>query len=771
MKKVSLLVLICMLASLILASFAGCAEEEVEHTHTYGEEWIVNATNHYHVCDCGAKSESAAHADANNDGACDTCGVILENNHVYDTAWTSDETNHWHAPLCGHDVAVADKAAHTTDILGVCAVCGYDVSDPTISTIADALGVATYAQGNVIGGSVTYQNPNATTTVKYEALKGYFHSYSADDNKNIYVNANEDGTVCYVEITPADMTPATVIKAADAKYLNGVAIDLEAAIGDAVTVYGVMELLNFFYETYPASVEDTEIEITESIADGVYTFYYSIPVDEDNSITVFAYFTLDSNGYFINDMEIRVGDSAINYTQWTTPVVDYLPEDVVPTGVKFENVDGEALTFSGNTAAPVAAGIETYTITLVAEGAEDALLAALGDVTVALKDAEGNEVSTDNAATFFSNSTYEIHVYLKAEGTYYLHVTIGETNYVIPMVAAYALPTEINALIFNEQSYMYEPMQENTVKIYTGSSVQFAAEVSEGSKVNAYSMTVADSNATVTSLDLQDDGFGGEILVYEFKATVAGTYTMTVTSTADETVTTTVTVIVSDPPTAAELATGKWEGGNAMLGGAVTVNFYPTDDTKGVAVVSTTVRGNAVTVIFTYYIHEGEFVATPTTENMTIQSLSINDKYEIVINKGNPMNQKVCAKVADEADAWTGETLPEAPGYVEDVAPAVEKLTNGATTQISSEGTYTYEATIGEDGTFSFTIDNYTNGADYSVTVSAGSVAVAGLTDVNADEAVAEVVESTDYYITFNITGDAAAVITITIVASNVTAL
>ena len=118
---------------------------DTTHTHTYESTWTYNSTQHWHAAACGddAKDAQGDHVDANNDGVCDTCGFNYAHEHVYSDEWSYDETNHWHAALCGHDTT-SDSAAHTADIMGVCTVCGYKVSQPVIADIEDALEIAEY---------------------------------------------------------------------------------------------------------------------------------------------------------------------------------------------------------------------------------------------------------------------------------------------------------------------------------------------------------------------------------------------------------------------------------------------------------------------------------------------------------------------------------------------------------------------------------------------------------------------------------------------------
>ncbi|MBQ7932418.1 MAG: S-layer homology domain-containing protein, partial [Clostridia bacterium] len=72
---------------------------------------------HWHECECGEKSDEAAHADEDGDGKCDECDYVVETEepHEHEPAaeWKSDETYHWHK-CTGEDCdEILDKARHT----------------------------------------------------------------------------------------------------------------------------------------------------------------------------------------------------------------------------------------------------------------------------------------------------------------------------------------------------------------------------------------------------------------------------------------------------------------------------------------------------------------------------------------------------------------------------------------------------------------------------------------------------------------------------------
>ena len=137
------------------------------HSHSYGTEWKYDDTNHWHECECGAKTDIAAHsasewivdtaATETAEGAkhkeCTVCKKVLEtatipatgssHTHSYGTDWKYDDTNHWHECECGDkaDTAahsfqwVIDKAA-TKEATGIkheeCTVCGAKRSENTV---------------------------------------------------------------------------------------------------------------------------------------------------------------------------------------------------------------------------------------------------------------------------------------------------------------------------------------------------------------------------------------------------------------------------------------------------------------------------------------------------------------------------------------------------------------------------------------------------------------------------------------------------------------
>ena len=134
------------------------APETDVHTHVFGTEWEIDGVSHWHICDCGEKSDVTVHTygkwtvtrEATEDmeglkeRLCTVCGyketeVIPTLNHVHDfgTIWQKNETSHWHVCKCGDNSDLVDHSYSewkvtieaTVDSEGskerVCSVCEY----------------------------------------------------------------------------------------------------------------------------------------------------------------------------------------------------------------------------------------------------------------------------------------------------------------------------------------------------------------------------------------------------------------------------------------------------------------------------------------------------------------------------------------------------------------------------------------------------------------------------------------------------------------------
>ena len=133
MKKILSMVL-CLV--MVLSLFAGCGKDQPEttqttaHKHSYSKTWSADESGHWYAADCGCelKANQGEHMDGDVDGVCDICAWADPScQHTFDeTTWLTDENSHWYGATCDHYGAVKDKAAHADeDNDGACDVCAY----------------------------------------------------------------------------------------------------------------------------------------------------------------------------------------------------------------------------------------------------------------------------------------------------------------------------------------------------------------------------------------------------------------------------------------------------------------------------------------------------------------------------------------------------------------------------------------------------------------------------------------------------------------------
>ena len=95
MKKISLLVLVCLVFLLCLTScsiFMAKEQPDDAHEHAFSTEWSTSATEHWHAATCehaDEKSDVASHSDAGEDGVCDVCKYVIFELHTVTV--TADE--------------------------------------------------------------------------------------------------------------------------------------------------------------------------------------------------------------------------------------------------------------------------------------------------------------------------------------------------------------------------------------------------------------------------------------------------------------------------------------------------------------------------------------------------------------------------------------------------------------------------------------------------------------------------------------------------------
>ncbi len=302
------------------------------HTHTYESTWTYNSTQHWHAATCGddAKDAQGDHVDANNDGVCDTCGFNYAHTHVYSDEWTADANNHWHASLCGHEVT-SDSAAHTADIMGVCTVCGYKVSQPVIADIEDALEIAEYnsalaehAEGNYTTSLIDYAGQPRTTEydISYDKYDDFtyvsetFHGsygdsvtetwYSQLSNGNMYSVVSEDGSTPTANtdgISENDLKGYAFTNPLNDNFAAGNGLEEFASTIYYFVTENYTDAENDTYKVIEPTAEDESYTLTFSR----YTIGYTSYEDEDGNLATRRDQQQDT--YLVGSMSFTINDS------------------------------------------------------------------------------------------------------------------------------------------------------------------------------------------------------------------------------------------------------------------------------------------------------------------------------------------------------------------------------------------------------------------------------------------------------------------------------
>ena len=121
MKKRLLTILLSLVAATCLTfALTACGGNKTEcekKGHSFSNEWLNDATDHWHKCaNCNEVSDKAAHVYDNDiNTTCNTCGYerAAHTAHTAGTVWENDETNHWHVCTASGCEEKLDTAAHT----------------------------------------------------------------------------------------------------------------------------------------------------------------------------------------------------------------------------------------------------------------------------------------------------------------------------------------------------------------------------------------------------------------------------------------------------------------------------------------------------------------------------------------------------------------------------------------------------------------------------------------------------------------------------------
>lgn len=582
--------------------------------HSYSEDWTVDCTNHWNAADCGhivAGANVAAHADANNDGECDVCKYVINDihTHYYDTAWTGDSEYHWHAALCEHGVEVADKAAHELNAAGYCTVCDAKINEVDLTDIEKVLAAAAARNDKVTGANVDYVNtiPDIDVVqthsvyfilgtdsayvkrIQYDAAVEFWYEYISEEEVFGVTSYDggltlvpEDGSIddlngyTYMPSTLADATTLDGILSAlyeltKADTAKDVVVDYDAETGVYSFSYEYL-----FVDVITGSGSMTDSGNDDSTADSVSNVVTSL-------FTVDAKFEIDDN-FVINAAEFVVGaynqdidgDYVYNVEDGTYTMSDGALADTY--AYKVAQSSGERKYY---TAYPKAAVVPHDFDLLLPNGdvAEDEIKVTAGtyveltlgnlvpfsaqvsclnpeNMSIVIANKENPD---DTLYAFYWNGSIGFNP--STEGEYTITITYEEIVKTYDLVVTAPAPTSVTMYGFEWiQGYdsevytadVYNPGPTSMIVLEPGQTFDFAVLCSPNAADQAVTVTVDSTDATVTTVELEDVVVFYEMLetynAYQFKSDVVGTYKITLTSVANPDVTTTVTAYVGTEP-------------------------------------------------------------------------------------------------------------------------------------------------------------------------------------------------------------------------------
>ncbi len=677
MKKISILLVVCMLLSAIMTA---CADIELpENTEPESTTVADEATNVEETS--GEKSTDVENTDETEGEESSSTDDGYEETSAEESSTEDGSEEESSGEEASAEQTTSDERS-TDEKTTEEATTEAQKPALNVSTVDEAVELAANAQGKVTGGELSVtKGTYFSETTAYAFGDGYLKAVTVneDGEKTVHATLGENGKVCYVTIDPNNsLAPISINAEAKAKFVDGPALNLSNYINENVDICGAYELLDFFYMQYPYT-SDEEIEITESVKDGVCSFSYSMVGPAmfygTATYTVNVSFTLDSKNYYINTLTVTV-DAVETYSS-ETAVITYIQsddaalritegskygiDDIMPTELAFKDADGNVITFTDGVANVINAPVTEYNgIAITVTAPENGLLSFFGEVIPFIKDSEGNEISGVKAYAYFSADTNKVVVNIHEVGEYYVYIPIGEDTYIVPINANWNKPTEddFNPTYFDlpKGASLEEWMPIEKLDCYTGQNILLRVDIAQGCKQDMFTATIKDnaSGATLSSSSSRDYTYDGKNdLVYTFAASEVGTYTIVFTSTDNAAVKKEITLNVLDAPEISELTAGKWTYNHKDQWGynySIAMNFYPVNSGSGTLTVEYTVApysGNAITynIEYSYSINNGEFKAvwvseTCTANGVTVSSteyngedaVSINESYQIVFD-------------------------------------------------------------------------------------------------------------------------------------------
>ena len=607
------------LTALMALSFVGCGGDE--HTHTYSDAWSHNATKHWHAATCGDDL------------------IKDEGDHTGGTATCTEQAE---CEVCG--APYGELLSHELDELGDCIVCGADVSDPDVSTVAKALEFGVSRGDEVTSGKMerylNYFGTESTNYVYYELNPNYAYilEYAYDDYGN---TLNEKWFATYGEdkILGLQNEGYGVSKYnydMSVEMVNGYAF--ETLLDYDNTYYGVEEFVTALY-----GLSETKEEMME---DGYYAFQLTSTNDSNWKNEIAVAFALNDN-YIMSEVYISI-DTYMpeGYEEETNAPIyaeapdrsyafaieqisgesfkqAYVPEELFADSYKLTNADGEEVS-------EIAATVGTAEILNLADVPEDADL-TLDTFTAVVVDADGIETADVNV--YVSAYSKEVYVTANAAGEYTVTLESAFVTKTIKVTATLPATTEIYAYANYRQA--------STAQIYADADFSFEVCANEYADASA---TVAITNKPETSTAATLTDVEG---TYKFTPDVAGEYVITITSTVAADVSSTLTITVLETPDIATILNGIYQNEYASEYSMLLIGFAYGDEGNFIELEYTEVNWSGEETMqyealsYTYDAETKAITLTHLEGDEVLKEVKVNADYTLSVVYGNSMGKLV----------------------------------------------------------------------------------------------------------------------------------
>ena len=243
--------------------------------HPLSDAWESTADIHWNptTCEHGEhRGNVGEHVDADEDGNCDVCGYVGEHIHTYADEWIFDANNHWKKTTCTHDKigffsAHADENSdaecdscgahvHVLTTTGMCLGCKEQIKVVDTSNLSGVVASIVDHQINVSGGKITYN------------FVGRYNNSAQSTKTNKIIDYLYGTGSAYYKIASA----------AEVKSSDRDGVEYEASTNDLVEKWINLEADDSIYSVYRETIGGVAGNINKdaSAADVLSGYYYNV---------------------------------------------------------------------------------------------------------------------------------------------------------------------------------------------------------------------------------------------------------------------------------------------------------------------------------------------------------------------------------------------------------------------------------------------------------------------------------------------------------------